>query len=113
METKYRVTGRIEWQEERVYACHAVYDMIVEAPDAASAVELVRSQHFFYEADEQEQVESSKGRTTGKLEAVLLATEDDFLWQEELERRRLAEERQNMRYMQENAVPLFPPSQIR
>lgn len=112
MTTKFEITGHIEWEETRQYHCRTYYDMMVEANSAEEAIAIVRKQYFTYSADDEEYTSKEKDPIRIHLDARLENSDDPHLWAEEMERRRLAEEKQNLAYMEQYSVPLFSPSQM-
>lgn len=100
---KYRITGRLEWREEREFHCSMEIDETVEADSEEGALSRLRKTVILCADDEEEMYSSSPSfdRITKKLTFRVIEHPDPGVMEKQ-------ERMDNLAYMRQYSSALFP-----
>ena len=99
---KYRITGKLEWQEERKFHCSIKIDETVETDSEEEALSRLRETVILYADDEEEMYSDSPSfdQTTKKLTFHVVEHPDPEVMEKQ-------ERMDNLAYMRQYSRPLF------
>ena len=107
--SRFHVTGKFEWEEERLYECGITCDEFVMAESAEDAIERLRKQIDIHWPDYESEIQTTdRRRIVTRLSSVALVDSDDpAVIEQEAERAAQDEAKRNLEYMRRHSSPLF------